>query len=103
VPLEDFSAPQLLAAARDPSQFDLALLFSTKYEPPRDLFRGFPRWQRWQMRFFGYHDDLPPEIAAQILGGRIIFYDRRNGQWIALLAIEHAENARLTPQPANRR
>ena len=93
VPLEDFSVPQMLAAAREPSWFDLALLFSTKYEPAHDLFRDFPRWQRWQMRFFGYHHDLSPEIAAQMLGGRIIFYDTRNGQWIALIAIEHAENA----------
>jgi len=99
VPLEDFSAPQLLAAARAPSQFDLALLFSTKYEPPHDLFRFLARWQRWQMRFFGYHHDLPPEIATQILGGRIIFREIRNGQWIALIAIERAESARLTSQP----
>ncbi len=95
VPLKDFSAPQLLAAGRDPSQFDLALLFSTEYEPAHDVSRGFPRWQRWQMRFFGYHHDLPPEIAAQILGGRVIFRESRNGQWIALVAIERAENARL--------
>ena len=38
--------------------------------------------------------DLPPEIAAQILGGRIIFQESRNGQWVALVAIERAENAR---------
>lgn len=99
VPVEDFSAPHLLAAVRDPSQFDVALVFSTKYEPPHDLFRGRTQLQRWQMRFFGYHHDLSPEIAAQILGGRIIFRESRNGQWIALIAIERAENARLTSQP----
>ena len=89
-PLEDFSAPQLLAAARDPSRFDVALVFSTKYEPPHDLFRGFDVWQRWQMRFFGYHRDLSPEMAAQILGGLIVFRERRNGLWIALFARERA-------------
>jgi hypothetical protein len=92
--LKDFSTPQLLAAARDPTQFDLALLFSTQYEPAHDVSRAFPLWQRWQMRFFGYHHDLSPEIAAQILGGRVIFRESRNGQWIALIAIERAENAR---------
>jgi hypothetical protein len=40
------------------------------------------------MRFFGYHHDLPPEIAAQVLGGRVIFRESRNGQWVALVAIE---------------
>jgi len=99
VPIENFSAPQLLAAARNTSQYDMALLFSTKYEPSHDLFRGWPRWQRWQTRFFGYHHDLPPEVAAQILGGRIIFRESRNGQWIALIAIERAENARLAQHP----
>jgi len=101
VPLDDFSAPQLLAAARDPSQFDLALGFSTKYEPPHDLFRSFPLWWRWQMRFFAYHHDLPPQAAAQVLGGRIIFRENRNGQWIALIAIERVENARLTQKVAD--
>jgi hypothetical protein len=98
VPLKDFSAPQLLAAGRDPSQFDLALLFSTEYEPAHDVSRGFPFWQRWQMRFFGFHHDLPPEIAAQILGGRVILRESRNGQWIALIAIERVENASVLPQ-----
>ena len=96
VALQDFSAPQLLAAARDTSQYDIALLFSTQYQPAHDglILRGFPWWQRWQTRFFGYHHDLPPEIAAQILGGRVIFHESRNGQWVALIAIERAENAR---------
>jgi len=97
VALQDFSAPHLLAAARDTSQYDIALLFSTKYQPAHDglILRGFAWWQRWQTRFFGYHHDLPPEIAAQILGGRVIFHESRNGQWVALVALERAENARL--------
>jgi len=96
LPLEDFSAPRLLAAARDTSQYDMVLLFSTQYQPAHDglILRGFPWWQRWQMRFLGYHHDLPPEIAAQILGGRIVFQESRNGQWVVLVAIERAENAR---------
>jgi predicted membrane-bound dolichyl-phosphate-mannose-protein mannosyltransferase len=95
VPVENFSAPELLAASRETSRFDLAFLFSTKYEPAHDLLRSFPLWQRWQARFFGYHRDLPPEMAAAILGGRLIFRDSRNGQWVALIAIAQAENARL--------
>jgi hypothetical protein len=31
-----------------------------------------------------------------VLGGRIIFRESRNGQWIAVIAIERAENARLS-------
>jgi len=97
VAVKDFSVPQLLPAARDTSQYDMALLFSTKYRPAHDIFRGFAWWQRWQTRYFGYHQDVPPEIAAQIFGpgGRIIFDESRNGQWVALVAIERSENARL--------
>ncbi len=103
VALQDFSAPHLLAAARDSSQYDIALLFSTQYQPAHDslILRGFPWWQRWQTRFFGYHHDLPPEIAAQIFGpgGRVIFSESRNGQWVALIAIERAENAGVASRP----
>jgi len=93
-PIADFSAPRLLAATHDTSHYNIVLLFSTKYEPAHDVWRGFAWWQRWQMRYFGYHHDLPPALAAQILGGRVIFEERRNGQWVALIAIERAENAR---------
>jgi len=89
LPLEDFSAPRLLAAGRDPSQFDLALLFSTRNQR-YDVFGGFPLWRR--------RHDLPPEIAAQILGGRLIFRESRNGQWVALVAIERTESASLTDE-----
>ena len=98
LPVENFSPPELLAASRDSSRFHLALVFSTKYDPPHNLLRRLPLWQRWQARFFGYHRDLPPEIAAQLLGGRVIFRDSRNGQWVALIALEHAENAGI-PNP----
>lgn len=95
VPIEDFSERELLAAASDASRFDVALLFSTKYEPPYNLLSALPGWERLQERFFGYHHDLPPEIAARILGGRIVFHERRGGQWIALIEIERPENAAM--------
>ena len=95
VPIENFSAEQLAVAARDSSQFDLTLVFSTEYAPQHALFRGWDAWQRWQQHFFGSHQDLPPELAAQVLGGRIIFRESRNGQWIALIALEREENASL--------
>ena len=95
VPIDDFSMPSLLAAAHNPAQYDLALLFSTKYEPAHDVSAAWSLWQRWQERFFGYHRDLSPEAAAGVLGGRTVFRESRNGQWIALVQIERSEEADL--------
>jgi hypothetical protein len=93
--IDDFAAAELMAAARGNSQYDLALLFSTKYDPPHNLLNRIAWWERWQVRFFGYHRDVPPEVAAGILGGRLIYRDSRNGQWIAVVQMERVENAQL--------
>ncbi len=100
--IEDFSLDAVLAAADVRSNYDVALIFSTKYEP------GPALWDRWQAftekrtelksRFFGFHRDLPPAAAAQILGGRIVFSEQRRGQWIAVIEMERAEEAESQPQ-----
>ena len=68
--IEDFTVEQLMAASDLRSNFDVALVFSTKYEPSHSWFDGWRTWQRWKTEFFGYHRDVPPAAAAQILGGR---------------------------------
>jgi hypothetical protein len=77
---------QLAAAARD--RFDVALAFSTKYEPPHPLLENWDAWQRVKERFFGYHRDLLPEEIAQRLGGTIPYRTEVNGQWVAVIAME---------------
>jgi hypothetical protein len=85
VPVENFSAAQLhYAAQRLPGQFDYAFVFSTKYEPPHQL-RGW--WEGVQTRYFDYHRDLPPETAAAILGGKIVYRAQRGGEWVAIIAL----------------
>jgi len=96
VRLENFSAAQLLLAAHSPD-YDVALIFSTKYSPPHPL-PAPAFWERLNRRFFGYQADLPPEPAAQMLGGRIVFRDQRGGQWAAIVEIERARNAGDSPQ-----
>jgi len=92
VRIEDFSASQIDVAARVRDQFDVALVFSTKYQPPHFLFGiGIENWDAWQRikeKFFGYHRDLLPEDIAQRLGGAIAYHKERNGQWIAVIAVE---------------
>jgi hypothetical protein len=93
--IEDFTAEQVMSAADARSNFNIALVFSTKYEPAHALFADWRIWQQWKTRFFGYHRDVPPEAAAQILGGRLIYNEVRKGQWVAVIEREQVYDARL--------
>jgi Dolichyl-phosphate-mannose-protein mannosyltransferase len=95
--IEDFSFDQVMSAAPFDSNYDVALVFSTKYEPSPVM---LDRWQafvelrtEWKSQFFGYHRDLPPEGIARILGGRIVFSEHHQEQWIAVIEMERLEEA----------
>ncbi len=99
VRLEHFAAEQLMSAADAGSNdlridFQVALVFSTKYEPVHPLLEHWHLWQEWKARFFDYHIDVPPPVAAQILGGDVVYTESRKGQWIAVIEIERAVNAK---------
>ena len=92
--IEDFTMEQLMAVADLRTQFDVALVFSTKYEPPHPLLEHWHLWQEWKKRFFGYHRDVPPEAATQILGGRLVYSEHRAGQWVGIIEMEQVQEAR---------
>ncbi len=91
--IEDFSISQIDVAAAARDQFDVALVFSTKYQPPHPLLENWNAWQRVKEKFFGYHRDLLPEDIAQRLGATIAYHQERNGQWIAVIAVERELDA----------
>jgi 4-amino-4-deoxy-L-arabinose transferase-like glycosyltransferase len=93
--IEDFTIEQLMAASDLRSNFNVALVFSTKYDPPHPWFERWRTWQRWKAEFFGYHRDIPPAAAAQILGGRLVYNDVRDGQWAGVIEMEQVEEARM--------
>lgn len=86
--MEDFAAPQIELASLARGQYSVALVFSTKYQPPRPLLEDWAAWQRLKERFFGYHRDLLPDAIAQRLGGRIVYQKKASGQWIAVIAFD---------------
>jgi hypothetical protein len=90
---ENFSPLEMTRAAQATDQFDVALLFSTKWQSPHPLLRNLPFGQDLQQRFFDYHADMPPQDAAGLLGGRMVRYLNRNNEWVAIIAIERIENA----------
>ena len=93
VKFEDFTAEQLLSGADARSPFDVALVFSTKYQPPSSFFDHWQFWREWKSRYFGYHIDLTPEDAASVLGGTLVYLERQEGQWVGVIAIQKIEEA----------
>ena len=89
--LEDFSAPQIELASLARGRYDVALVFSTKYQPSHPLLENWMAWQHLKERFFGYHHDLSPEEIAQRLGGKIIFQKKASGQWAAVISFAKNE------------
>lgn len=98
VRLENFSLLEIERASQATGQFDVAYLFSTRWEPPHPLLEGLAFGKPLQERFFDYHEDLSPQRAAEILGGRTATNRRRNNEWIALIPIEKIEDAEFLPQ-----
>jgi hypothetical protein len=96
VRIEDFTAEQLISAADVRSRFDVALVFSTKYQPESSIFDRWRSWQKWKSQYFGYHVDLTPEAAAAVLGGDVVYRERRHGQWIAVIIMQKIEEAAKT-------
>ncbi len=91
VRIENFTLDEMLSAAEFRSNYEVALIFSTKYEPGPE---PWDRWQTWtelKSRYFGFHRDLPPAAAAKILGGHVVFSEQRQGQWIAVIEMEKNE------------
>jgi hypothetical protein len=88
---EDFSLEEVLSAAEFRSHFEVALVFSTKYEPAHPLLGRWKAWEDLKRRFFGFHRDLPPSAVARILGGKVVFFEERKQQWVGVIEMEQAE------------
>jgi hypothetical protein len=91
VRIEDFSVDEVFSAADFRTNFDVALVFSTKYEPVHELLGHSKRWEELKTKYFGFHRDLPPAAVARILGGRVVFSEAREGQWVAVVELEREE------------
>lgn len=92
--MENFSLEEMERAARAVGQFDVVFMFTTKWQPPHPLLQSLPFGEALQERFFDYHEDVTPERAAEMLGGRIVRYENRKNEWVAIIVIERVEDAR---------
>ncbi len=96
VRIENFSQDEMVSAAALPN-YEVALIFSTKYEPRPAPWDRWRKWTELKTRFFGFHSDLPPAAVAQILDGSIVFSEQRQGQWIAVIELDRIEEAWISP------
>jgi hypothetical protein len=94
--MENFSATKVAQAAHATNDYDILLLFSTKWQPPHPLLRSLPWREALEQRFFDYREDLEPLRAAGLVGGRIVRYWNRNNEWVAVIEIEKIEDAKQT-------
>jgi hypothetical protein len=101
--LEDFTGPQIERAGEEPGKFSAALVFSTKYDPPRPLLSLGEKSAELDEKFFGLHHDLTPEAIAKQLGGELVWEKEDQGQWVALIRFERVLAAQAqAPHPPHR-
>jgi hypothetical protein len=93
VAIDDFSPPQIDRAAQEAATYSAALVFSTKYDPPRpflSLDGG-----ALEERYFGLHHDLPPDRIASELNGSLEWRRDDMSMWVALIRFNHPVEARM--------
>jgi len=95
VQIDNFSLPQMQLAAGEENDFDTALLFSTKYDPPSLRRRNVTM----DTQYFDFHRDLSPGPAAAILHGNIVWQEHRNGLWAAVVRLDKGSLAALHEVP----
>jgi len=95
VALENFSLPQMQKAAADPGAYDTALLFSTKWAPPRNALSLSRHNEANDARYFDFHLDLLPDEAAALLHGEVVWKQSRGGEWVAILRFPRIVDASL--------
>jgi hypothetical protein len=91
--IDDFAAGEIARAAAEPEKYSVALVFSTKYDPPLAL--PSLSGEGLDERYFGLHHDLPPELIAHQLGGTMVWKRDDDGMWIALIRFNRQVEARL--------
>jgi 4-amino-4-deoxy-L-arabinose transferase-like glycosyltransferase len=96
-PILNFASDQIQQAASDPGSYDVAFIFSTKWEPAANKINLGLRNQSDDTKYFDFHRDLSPTEVAAILHGQIVWQARRKGEWAAVLHFPRIVEASLHP------
>lgn len=101
VQLRDFTAEETFKARTMRSRYQVAYLFSTKYEGSTWFHSDF--WDRINQRYFDYHRDLSPEAAAELLGGKVVYLARKKAEWVEIIEIEQPGSVAALFEPGSER
>lgn len=93
--IDNFSLQQIEKSAQLPTPYTVGLIFSTKYDPPHLPFSLGRKNEALDTRFFDFHRDLPPEVIARLLNGKVVWKRERQGQWAAVLHFDRPQVAAL--------
>ena len=93
--IENFTREEILKAAQELGDFDTAIVFSTKYNPPPGGLNWAARTSVADSRYFDAHRDLLPAEIAHALGGSVAWQAESHGQWAAVLRFQRRYDARL--------
>jgi len=102
VPIDDFSAPQILHAAQMSPSWNVALVFSTKYDPSTLPFRLGRAGERLDKQYFDFHRDLSPALIARLLQGTVVWQQSRKSEWAAVLAFDRTPPSHAPASSRNR-
>ena len=84
--VRDFTAEEMFKARLLRSRYQVAYLFSTKYEGSTWFHSDF--WDALNQRYFDYHRDLSPDAAAEVLGGKVVYLARKKAEWVEIIEME---------------
>jgi 4-amino-4-deoxy-L-arabinose transferase-like glycosyltransferase len=96
ISIDNFALPQIEKAAQMGDPYSVALIFSTKYNPPHMPLSLGGKNEALDTRFFDFHRDLPPEMIARLLGGKVVWRAERQGQWTAMIHFDRPQEAMET-------
>lgn len=94
--VDNFSLPQIEKAAQLTDPYTVGIVFSTKYDPPHLPLSLGRKNESLDTRFFDFHRDLPPDMIARLLGGKVVWRADRQGQWAAVLHFDRPQEAMAT-------
>ncbi len=96
VTVHNFTVEEIVKAQQLRGQYQVVYMFSTKTAAAGWFRPQF--WQRLNRRFFDDHEDMGPQAAAELLGGKIVYLARGNAEWVAVLEIEQPSRMALLPR-----
>jgi 4-amino-4-deoxy-L-arabinose transferase-like glycosyltransferase len=95
VAIQNFAMEEIQKAAADPGTYDVAFIFSTKWDPPPNRINLARRNRSADTRYFDFHRNLSPSEVAALLHGDVVWQAHRKEEWAAVIHFPRIVEASL--------